>query len=154
MIRVDPDGSARPVADELMFPNGTVITPDGRTLIIAESRASRLTAFRIDDNGDLHDRRLWADLGERVPDGIGLDAEGATWVADPRRGGVCRVHEGGDISDEITTPERNAYACMLAGPGRGTLFVCTATASGTAAQQMRSGRIEIAGITVPGAGYP
>lgn len=154
LIRVDPDGSVKEVADGLEFPNGTVVTPDGETLVVAESRGARLTAFRIDENGDLGDRRLWAELGEVVPDGICLDAEGAIWVAEPRSGGVHRVHEGGRISQVIETPDRNAFACMLAGPERKTLFVCTARTSGPEAERTRTGRIEIAEVDVPGVGWP
>ncbi len=83
LIMVQPDGLARVVADELLFPNGTVITPDGRTLIIGESYASRLSAFDIADDGSLSSRRVWATLGNAAPDGISLDAEGAIWLASP-----------------------------------------------------------------------
>lgn len=154
LIRVDPGGRSAVVADDLAFPNGTVVTADGTTLIVAESRANRLTAFRLEGNGELADRRLWADLGEIVPDGICLDAEGAIWVADPRRGGVHRVHEGGRVSQVIATPDRNAYACMLAGEERRTLFVCTAKSSGPEAARMRSGRIEVAEVEAGGVGWP
>ncbi len=154
LVRVDPDGAACVVADELAFPNGCVVTPDGERLVVAESGARRLTSFRIDESGNLEDRLPWADLGEIVPDGISLDAEGAIWVADPRRGGVHRVHPGGRVSQVIETPGRNAYACMLAGPGRTTLFVCTASASGPRAEATRSGRIEVAEAEVPGCGWP
>lgn len=154
LIRVDPDGSACEVADELAFPNGTVITPDGGTLVVAESWGARLTAFRLDEDGGLSERRVWAELEEVVPDGICLDAEGAVWVADPRGGGVHRVHEGGRVSRVIETPGRNAYACMLAGPERRHLFVCTAKTSGPEAEVARTGRIEVAEVEVPGAGWP
>jgi sugar lactone lactonase YvrE len=110
VIRVDPDGSAAVAADELSFPNGTVIAPDGRTLVVAETLAGRLTAFDVDDGGALSGRRTWAKLSDFVdtedfgdllaaggvaPDGIALDAEGAIWVADALGGRVIRVREGG-----------------------------------------------------------
>jgi sugar lactone lactonase YvrE len=97
LILVEPDGSARVVADQMKFPNGTVITPDGRTLIVGESTGRDLVAFDIDDDGGLSGRRVWADLGAAVPDGICLDADGAVWFADPSRGGCHRVAEGGEV---------------------------------------------------------
>ncbi len=85
LVMVTAEGKARVVADDLTFPNGTVITPDGRTLIVGESFGRRLTAFDIAADGSLANRRVWADLGENVPDGIALDAEGAIWVASPTK---------------------------------------------------------------------
>ncbi|MCP4222039.1 MAG: SMP-30/gluconolactonase/LRE family protein [Actinomycetia bacterium] len=156
MVLVEPDGSAREVADGLAFPNGAVITPDGTTLVVGERMANRLTAFdRSADNGELSNRRVWADLGSNVPDGICLDAEGAIWVADPRNSEVFRVHEGGEVSERISTGDgRNAYACMLGGPDGKTLLVATNTGSGPEAAVSRNGRIEIVEVEVAGAGYP
>jgi len=154
LIRVDPDGTAAVVADDLFFPNGSVITPDGRTLIVAESWGRRLTAWTRSGDGGLGDRRVWADLGETVPDGICLDAEGAVWVADPRNREAVRVREGGVVTDRISTGERGAFACMLGGDDRRTLFLCTATSSGPAAAETATGRIEIVDVEVPGAGLP
>ena len=154
LIRVDPDGAMKAAATGLRFPNGTVITPDGTRLVVAESWGRRLTAFDVDESGDLHNRRVWADLGDRVPDGICLDQEGAIWVADPRNGGVFRVHEGGHVSEEIETPGHKAFACMLAGESRKTLYVCTAKFSGPQAEAERTGGIEIVEVAVAGAGLP
>jgi sugar lactone lactonase YvrE len=121
---VTPDGQLRQVAGDIQFPNGMVITPDGRTLIISESFAGRLTAFDIDGDGGLSGRRVFADgLG---PDGITMDAEGAIWVS---TGGfsVARVAEGGTVLQRIELAENRApFALMLGGPDRRTLFICTA----------------------------
>lgn len=154
IARVDPDGSVHAAADGLMFPNGTVITPDGRTMIVAESFADRLTAYDIDDDGSLSNRRLWADLGGRKPDGICLDADGAIWVANPVINECFRVAEGGDILDVIETDNR-CFACMLGGPDRRTLFMLTSRYSlAIEAAVHRTGNVLIADIDVPGAGLP
>jgi sugar lactone lactonase YvrE len=137
-----------------MFPNGTVITPDGRTMIVAESFADRLTAYDIGDDGSLSNRRLWADLGTRKPDGICLDADGAIWVANPVVNECFRVAEGGDILDVIETDNR-CFACMLGGPDRTTLFMLTSRYSlAVEAAVHRSGNVLIADVDVPGAGLP
>ncbi len=154
IIRVDPDGSTMRAAEDLLFPNGTVITPDGRTLVVGETFAHRLTAFDIDATGALSNRRVFAHIEGLSPDGICLDAEGAIWVADPFGKRVVRVFDGGRIERSLSTGERGAYACMLGGPDRRTLFVCTNTGSGPAMSQKRDGRIEFLRVDVPGAGLP
>lgn len=154
IIRVDPDGSIRVAADEIRFPNGTVITPDGRTLIVGESYGGRLTAFDVDRDGGLSNRRLWAQLQGAVPDGICLDAEGAIWSACPLTGRVVRVREGGEVTDEVRVSRNGAYACMLGGADRRTLFVCAADASDPAATGDRRGAIETCEVEIPGAGLP
>ncbi len=154
LIRVDPDGSTHLAATEIRFPNGTVITPDGATLIIGESFGGCLTAFDIATNGELSNRRVWAQLDSAVPDGICLDDEGAIWSACPLSGRVVRVREGGEVTDVVTVDRRGAYACMLGGPDRTTLYVCTADASNPAETGGLRGAIEICDVTVPGAGRP
>ena len=154
LVRVDPDGSARVVAEDVRFPNGTVITPDGRTLVIGESWAGCLTAFDVDADGGLSNRREWAKLDGAVPDGICLDAEGAIWSACPLTGRVLRVREGGEVTDVVTVDRAGAYACMLGGPDRTTLFVCTADASDPAATATMRGAIEVCEVDVAGAGLP
>jgi len=156
LVVVEPDGSASVGATDLDFPNGMVITGSGSTLIVAETMANRLSAFdRSPVTGALSGRRVWADLGDNLPDGICLDAEGGVWVADPRNGQVFRVLEGGEVTDRLSTGEgRNAYACMLGGADRRTLFVLTNTGSGPDAAAARDGRIEITEVAVPGAGLP
>ena len=154
LIMVDRGGSARVAADELMFPNGTVISPDGRTLVVCETFASRLTAFDIEADGSLSGRRLWAGLDGILPDGCCLDAEGAIWVATVTGNQLVRVQEGGSITDRVHL-ETESYACMLGGDDRRTLFICTAaTSDPRQALEQRRGRIETAEIAVPGAGLP
>jgi sugar lactone lactonase YvrE len=119
---VAPDGSARQVADGLAFPNGMLVMPDGSTLIVAESYAKRLTAFEIEAEGGLSNRRVWADLGDGVPDGICADAENAVWYADVPNRRCVRVREGGEVLDTIEL-DRGCFACALGGPGRKTLFM-------------------------------
>jgi sugar lactone lactonase YvrE len=154
LILVLPSGEVRVAAENLMFPNGTVITPDGRTLIIGESFAPQLTAFDVAPDGSLSNRRVWAPLTSAVPDGICLDAEGAIWVASPISAEVLRVREGGDVTDRVSVSTQ-AFACMLGGPQRRHLFICTATSGDPKiCREKRDGRIEVVEVEVPGAGLP
>jgi sugar lactone lactonase YvrE len=154
LIRVDPDGSAEVVAGDMEFPNGSVLTPDGATLIVAESFAGRLTAFDVEPDGSLSRRRLWAQLPEGgVPDGICLDTEGAIWVADPPGNQCLRILEGGEVTDRVQL-DRGAFACMLGDSDRRTLYICTAGDSDPARTRARTGRIERLRVAVPGAGWP
>jgi sugar lactone lactonase YvrE len=118
---VTPDGAARQVADGLAFPNGMAVTPDNRTLIVAESYGKCLTAFDIAADGGLVNRRVWAKV-EDHPDGICIDAEGCVWYADVGSRRCVRVAEGGEIK-EIVETDRGAFACVLGGPDRRTLFI-------------------------------
>ena len=153
LILVQPDGRSRVVAEDLHFPNGTVITPDGGTLIVGETFGARLTAFDIGDDGGLSNRRVWAQLDGASPDGICLDAEGAVWVASPFDNEVLRVREGGEIVQRVPTATP-AIACMLGGAERRTLFVLTAAHFEHEKTVDRTGRIEIVDVAVPGAGLP
>ena len=154
LIRVDPDGTVSLAAEELMFPNGTVITPDGATLIVGESFAGRLTAFEIAPDRSLTNRRVWAQLPEgKVPDGICLDAEGGIWVASPTSDDCLRVLEGGEVTDVVEL-DRGAFACMLGDDDRRTLYICTAKDSDPAKTDARTARIERVRVDVPGAGLP
>lgn len=157
LVLVAPDGQARVVADDLHFPNGAVLTPDGRTMIIAESYGQRLTAFDVAADGALTGRRVWARLAGRgvAPDGICLDAEGAVWLASPVSREVLRVREGGEVTHRIQTPGQ-AVACMLGGEDRRTLYVLSGRVMVTP-QQARtalSGRIDALRVDVAGAGRP
>jgi sugar lactone lactonase YvrE len=156
-----PDGALRQVADDIQFPNGMVITPDGRTLIISESFAGRLTAFDIDPDAGLSGRRVFAEgLG---PDGITIDAEGAVWVGSGGFG-VVRVAAGGEVLQRVALPENRApFAVMLGGPDRRTLFILTAEwhpSDGAPANLdrlangPRTGEILTLPVEVPGAGRP
>lgn len=155
LLLVRPDGQPQIAAGGLMFPNGCVITPDGRTLIVGETFGASLAAFDIDPDGTLSNRRTWAALDQQVtPDGICLDAEGAIWVASPLSGELLRVREGGEVTD-CYKHSRPVYACMLGGPDRRTLFLATAeTHDPQEAAAKRSGRIEMTRVEVPGAGLP
>ncbi|GAA3388665.1 SMP-30/gluconolactonase/LRE family protein [Cryptosporangium minutisporangium] len=140
--RVDPDGTVTIVADGLHFPNGSVITPDGTTLIVGETLGNRYTAFDISPDGSLTNRRIWAEFGaiptgtttEEVipqlavaPDGCSLDAEGHIWAADAVGGRVVRVAPGGAVVDEIRAPDGlGVYACALGGDDGRTLLMCAA----------------------------
>src|SRR5262245_47209831 len=154
LVLATSDGKARVVARDLEFPNGTVITPDGKTLIVGESFGAKLTAFEVASDGSLGRRRVWAAIENMVPDGICLDAEGAIWVASPLSEEVLRVREGGAVTHRFK-PSLRPYACMLGGADRRTLFVVTAeTHDPTEALAKRSGRIETVEVEVPGAGLP
>jgi sugar lactone lactonase YvrE len=127
LIRVDPDGSTALVAEDLLFPNGTVITDDGRTLIVGETYGRRYVAFTIEADGSLAERRIWAETPEVTPDGCALDAEGHIWSADARGGRACRLAPGGAIVEEIAAPDGlQFYACMLGGDEGRTLLLCAA----------------------------
>ncbi|GLQ54421.1 SMP-30/gluconolactonase/LRE family protein [Devosia nitrariae] len=147
-----PDGSLAKVADGLAFPNGMAITPDGRTLVCAESYGKQLTAFDIAPDGSLTNRRVWAAL-DGPPDGICMDAEGAVWSS---LGPKCvRVREGGDLLDEVAV-DRMAFACMLGGADGKTLFITANEWTGgvPAPGSEPTGRIYTTRVAVPRAGQP
>jgi len=152
---IAPDGTATIAADALDCPNGTVITPDGKTLIVAESMGNRLTAFDIAGDGTLSNRRVFAQLGDHIPDGICLDAEGEIWAASPYAGQVIRVREGGAIVDSVTIAGAKPYACMLGGADGCDLYICCASDHDPQVTvKDRTGRIDVARVAVPGAGRP
>jgi sugar lactone lactonase YvrE len=137
-----PDGEARRVAEGLAFPNGMAVTPDGATLICAESYGRCLTAFAIGPGGTLSDRRVWADLGDGVPDGICIDAEGAVWYGDVPNRRCVRVREGGEVLQTIAL-DRGCFACALGGEDGATLFMVATewTGTDTMAAGERTGQI-------------
>jgi sugar lactone lactonase YvrE len=169
LIAVEPDGTARVVAHELGFPNGMVLTPDGRTLIVAESMMNRLSAFEV-TAGSLGERRTWAAFGDPptttnfsealaqltvAPDGICLDAEGAVWVADATHSRLIRVAEGGRILEERKTAGIGVFACMLGGDDGRTLFACVApTFHKAEASANHRASIQMTKVEVPHAGLP
>jgi sugar lactone lactonase YvrE len=152
---VTPDGSARQVAGGVAFPNGIVVTPDNSTLIVAESYANRLTAFDIAVDGGLSDRRVWAELGDGVPDGICLDAEGAVWYGDVPNRRCVRVREGGEVLQAIDL-DRGCFACMLGGPARRTLFMVAREWGGVEStdEGARTGQLLTAPAPAQGTGWP
>jgi sugar lactone lactonase YvrE len=154
LARVEPDGGVHLAAADLHFPNGMVITPDGRTLIVAETLAMRLTAFDIASDGTLSNRRVWAKLEGRAPDGICLDAGGCVWIANAIAPECVLVAPGGAIVATVATSQP-CFACMLGGDQRRTLFALTAPSSVAAVVSVsRRGRIECAAVEVPGTGRP
>ncbi|HWW90602.1 MAG TPA: SMP-30/gluconolactonase/LRE family protein [Solirubrobacteraceae bacterium] len=152
---VTPDGSTRQVADDVAFPNGMVVTADNSTLILAESYANRLTAFDIAADGSLFNRRVWADLGDGVPDGICIDADNAVWYADVPNKRCVRVRDGGEVMQSIEL-DRGCFACMLGGPENRTLFMLAREWSGpaSAADGSRTGQVLAVEAPAPGAGWP
>jgi sugar lactone lactonase YvrE len=161
-IRVSPTGDVSCAADDLSSPNGHILTPDERTLIVAESGASRLTAFDVAADGTLSNRRLYADLKPQKdgvpvapPDGVCLDTEGAVWVADPINGVVQRVLEGGEVTDVIRYTDGIPIACVLGGDDRRTLLVCAAADwKRDVVTNQQTGRIDAFDVAVAGAGKP
>lgn len=152
---VTPDGLVRQVADNIAFPNGMAVTPDSRTLIVAESHGSCLTAFDIAGDGGLSNRRVWAALDGAAPDGICLDAEGAVWYGDVPNKCCVRVREGGEVLQTIQL-DRGCFACMLGGDERQTLFMLAAEWRGFEhmTDQARTGQILTIHAPAQGAGYP
>jgi len=169
LICVRPDGTAKVAAEGLGFPNGMALTPDGRTLIVAESTRNQLTAFHV-ASGSLNERRTWAAMGNPpastgasemrgqvavVPDGICLDAEGAVWVADAAHGRLVRVAEGGSILQELKIEGAGVFACMLGGDDGRTLFACAApTFQAAEASANHRASILMTRVAVPHAGLP
>jgi sugar lactone lactonase YvrE len=168
LLRVDPDGTVTQVAEDLWFPNGSVITEDG-TLLVDETFGNRVTAFDIAADGTLANRRTWAKFGELpsdrelgkllgqvvvAPDGCCLDADGAMWIADGLNGRVIRVRQGGEIAAEIQ-PGTGVFACMLGGADGRTLFICTAPDfQEEARKNAREANLVAARVDIPRAGLP
>lgn len=167
---VAPDGTVRVAAEGLHFPNGSMVTPDGRTLIVGETLGNRISAFDIAPDGTLGPRRDWAvfgplpgttDLAAAIPtlavapDGAVLDAEGAVWCADANHRRALRVAEGGRILQEISTGDMGVYACTLGGPARRTLYLCVAPDFlEHNRRDTREAALWAVDVAVPGAGWP
>lgn len=152
---VNPDGSVREVAGGIAFPNGMLVAPDGSTLIVADSYAKALLAFDITDDGSLANRRVWADLGDGVPDGICMDADNAVWYGDVPNRRCVRVREGGEVLRVIEL-DRGCFACALGGEDRRTL--CMIATEWNGPQGMftgpRTGQVLTVEAPAPGAGWP
>jgi sugar lactone lactonase YvrE len=154
---VTPEGTVRQVADGGAFPNGMAVTTDNSTLIMAESHGKRLSAFDIAANGDLSNRRVWADVQAGVPDGICIDAEGAVWYADVPNKRCVRVREGGEVLQSVQL-DRGCFACMLGGGDQRTLFMIVAEWCGmdkiADVAQARTGQVLAMPAPAPHAGWP
>lgn len=150
-----PDGPVHQVAADLAFPNGMLINEDGETLIVAESYAKRLTAFDVDADGSLSNRRVWAELGDGVPDGICLDRAGAVWYGDVPNRRCVRVREGGEVLQTIEL-DRGCFACALGGPDRRTLFMMATEWNGPERMfaEPRTGQVLAVEAPAPGVGWP
>ena len=157
IVLLTSDGSVREVASSFAFPNGMAVTPDNSTLIIAESHGKKLTAFDIAKDGSLSRRRVWADLGTGVPDGICIDADNAVWYADVPNKRCVRVREGGEVLQTVTV-DRGCFACMLGGADRKTLFIVATEWRGMEkildVARERTGQVLTITAPVPGAGWP
>jgi sugar lactone lactonase YvrE len=157
IVLLTPDGSIRQVADNIAFPNGMAITPDNLALIIADSYGKKLMSFEIAADGSLSNRRVWAELGDGVPDGICIDAEGAVWYADVPNKRCVRVREGGEVLQTVTV-DRGCFACMLGGAARKTLFIITTEWRGmdkiAEVAQARIGKVLTIGAPAQGVGWP
>jgi sugar lactone lactonase YvrE len=160
LVLVEPSGASRIVARDVHGPNGMVISDDGRTLVLAESPNRRLTAFTIGEDGELSDRRLFADLGDRRPDGLAIDAEGAIWAGIVSHGHFARILPGGEIARivELPAPVRSkAIAPALGGADRGTLYMSSVITENTTTLRDRhrcQGFLDAVEVEVPGAGWP
>jgi sugar lactone lactonase YvrE len=165
LILVQPDGQVQEVAGGLSSPNGMVVTPDGGTLIVAETLIGRLSAFAIGPSGLLSDRRTFAQVEGQHADGICLDAEGAVWIGSPGNGLFLRVLEGGQVSDTVSVGDKWAVAPALGGPDRRTLFMLTSRTSGANFEflgfdrdrdvhSQSEGWVEAVEVPVAGAGWP
>ena len=153
IVRIDPDDVATVVAEALDFPNGMVITPDGGTLIVAESTGRRLSAFTIDDDGGLRDRRVFADSLDGPPDGLAIDAEGGVWTSMVLANQFERIVDGGTVTDRIEVGDRMAIACALGGAEGKTLFLLTST--GAYPERLvgsKSSRVDAVTVDVPAPG--
>jgi sugar lactone lactonase YvrE len=153
---VTGDGSVREVADDIAFPNGMAVTGDNSTLIVADSYRHNLLAMDIGPDGGLSGRRVWADVGDGVPDGIAVDAQNAVWYADVPNQQCVRVTEGGTVR-QVVHLDRGGFACAFGGPERRTLFIVAAKWLGMSQSDLvapGSGRVLAIDVEVPGAGWP
>ena len=153
ILLVDTDGSVRIASDRMTFPNGMAISPNGNTLVVAETFANRLTSFDINSDGSLKNKRIFADIGAPT-DGISMDQEGCVWVALPSyqfggHGGWIRVKDGGEILDEVVTNTHGAFDCQLGGPEKKHLFLLEASILGQP-RDKGDGRVRVVEVEVPG----
>lgn len=154
MLLVRTDGSVEVAADDLAFPNGSVITPDAKTLVVGQSFGGSYVAFDIAEDGTLGGRREWASVPGTAPDGCALDAEGAIWFSDAIGSQVVRVREGGEVTHRLPTPQPT-FACTLGGSDGTTLFVLTSPGSHPdQVAGVGGGAVLTHPVDIPGAGWP
>jgi sugar lactone lactonase YvrE len=156
LVMINQEKQPSIAAPFLDFPNGMVLTPDTKTLIVAESLGMRLTAFDVNADGTLTNKRLWADLSKYLcaPDGICLDANNDVWVANAISKECLLIKQGGELVGKVTAP-LNCYACMLGGQDKDTLFImCAPTSNAKEASAGRNGCVFQARVETPGAGWP
>ena len=152
VVVVEPDGSAQVAADGLMFPNGMALADGGATLLVAEMLGGKVTAFAVAADGTLTDARTWAELPERTPDGIALDADGNLWIASSLSAEALLVAPGGEVLELLSTAPRLAPACALGGPDGDTLFLALAeTSPEQLAQGISKGQIDTVSVAVAAA---
>jgi sugar lactone lactonase YvrE len=169
LLLVRPDGTKQLVGEGVNFPNGIARSDDGLTLFVAESFASRISAFDIEADGTLINHRIWASFSSKtfttvsdaltsqypLPDGIALDADGALWVADSGGHTALRVAAGGEILERISVGDMTVYGLTLGGEDRCTLFMCAAppVMKGAFKTEKRSvilsQRVEVPGVGLP-----
>ena len=169
LICVEPDGTARAAASDLLFPNGIVINPEGNRMMVAETFAGRISAYTLSPDGSLSNRTTWASFTDRpestldaavrsgvpLPDGMALDADGALWIGDAAGSGALRVREGGEVIESVPTGELAVYAVALGGSDRRTLYLCAAPPlpRGRPKSELRavllSCRVETPGVGLP-----
>lgn len=148
---IDGRGAVRVVDRDMTFPNGSVILPGTSTLVVAETWASRLTAFDVDAFGELSNKRVWAELPPgSTPDGICADVEGGVWASSIATSQFIRVEAGGHVTDTITVEGRCATDCVLGGAGGRTLFLLTSNSWQPADTTSRDGRVEAVTVEIPG----
>jgi sugar lactone lactonase YvrE len=144
----------RVAAENVVFPNGCVVSPDGAELIICETMAQRISRFTIAPDGALSERAVFAEL-DTPPDGLCLDAEGEVWAGLPHASAFVRISRGGTILERIPSRFPFAVACALGGPDRRTLFMCSAdTDLPRLARGDTTGRIDTVEVDAAGAGWP
>ena len=156
IVMVSPEGDVGVVAGDVAYPNGITTTPDGTTLLLAETFGGCITAFAVEADGTLSGRRTWAELPPKThPDGLCLDAKGDVWVASYLAGEFLHVREGGEVLDRVSVGERWAMSCCLGGDDGQSLLLCTAETTQDDYFAGRSvGHLDVLRVDAPGVGRP
>jgi sugar lactone lactonase YvrE len=156
IVMVTAERDVAVVADDVVYPNGITTTPDGTTLLVAETFAGRITAFAVEPDGMLARRRTWAELPDGArPDGLCLDARGDVWVASYVAGEYLHVREGGEVLDRVPVTGRWAMSCCLGGADGRSLLLCSAETTQDDYFAGRSvGHLDVMRVDVPGVRRP